>query len=106
MKLPEFILAHNRMELPGPVILQTVPPYVIAKVHLEKTDDAFAAWLSNFEGPVYVLQGYKAAIYWVGSLHQIPTTPQKLKAALQRAAEFYKTERLEYKPGFYKKYAK
>lgn len=109
MKLPEFLIANNRVELNSPVILCTKSPYIIAQVWTFKDLQAWTSFINNYSGLAkFQIPDYKIALTFLttisGRLDIYPGIDKEVLKTLSEMADFYVTERINDKPGYYKKF--
>jgi hypothetical protein len=110
LKLPKYLLSYNREDLPAPVICCTAPPLIVGQVWTFKDDLEFVTFVNNYNGlGLATISGYKIAITFGGvfSGTKMPVTPKTvddIKKTLLEMAEFYKREKIDDKPGYYKKF--
>lgn len=113
MKLPKYLLCANKTgnpSLPAPIILGTEKPYHIGKVWRFKDPQAYLDCINSNQFIAFqVIGGYKLVISYDGTLEgrNIILEPEirtRLTAVLNEMENFYREERIEDNPGFYKQY--
>jgi len=110
IKFPAYLLATNKTEAPGKtMILQTAKPNLIGHVWTFKEELEFVSFLNRYKGlGVIAIPGYKIAIaLWRtldGKIQVTADLEQDIERILKEMAAFYTVERIEDKPGYYKKF--
>jgi hypothetical protein len=112
LKLPKYLIASNRAELPSPLILSTCSPFMVGQVWSFKDPYEFITMVNNYKGiGLSTVTGYQILItfegVFTGNKMQI-TNPLNIKGdvkkVLDEMAEFYLSEKIQSKQSFYKKY--
>lgn len=111
IKLPRFLIAYNRQELPGPVILGTSYPFMVGSILMWKDEYEFINFCSNYKGLGYAsIPGYNIVIYFDGlytgpKLRIEPGVQELIKKTVAEMADFYYKEQVSQKLSFYKKFS-
>lgn len=104
--LPRYVLCENTAELPAPFILSTEEPHMMANVLTFKDLDRWGDFLQTKDTPYYRIPGYMMAVIYAGTLNPYGVRPGlfEIREALSEMAEFYCEQKINAKPGYYKKY--
>ena len=111
IKLPKYLIAYNKTEMPDHIlVISTINPFMIGKVWMFKDSYQFIEFCSSYKGlGLAAIPGYNIALTFettvTGPRAQL-TVPNSdiFRVTMQEMAEFYRTERIQVKKGFYKKY--
>ena len=109
-RLPRHLMAYNREHLPAPIVMSTVEPYIWGKVWRWKDEYEYMNFVSNYNGlGIAVVPGYKIAISVGGvltgmSMRATTDILTVIQNEMRAMVEFYRTERIEDKLSFYKKF--
>lgn len=105
MQLPEFLFAvNNNMDGAG-YVLQTIPPFMVAKVYKIRP-----AEVDNFKGMIErkinnKIEGYSIFLFYEGCLTEDHSADQmETERILKTMCKFYYNDKIESKQAEFKRY--
>jgi hypothetical protein len=111
LRLPKYMLAYNREELPAPVVISSRPPYIVGQIWKFKDHMEYIEFINQYKGlGIAPVTGYKIAITFggvmTGTRMQVPSLNVKdeIDRVLQEMVTFFIKEQVEDKPGIYRKF--
>lgn len=107
--LPKYVLAHNKDELPTPVVILTEKPWLIGKVFRFTDDREFVEFVANYTGlGIATVTGYRIVVAFYGSIPMRlpvqPGTDKDIKRVMEEMAAFYKKNNIDRDPGGFNRY--